>query len=588
MRNSTRGGRPAPGASAGQWQLFDELPAPIAAEGPAVARPLLRPLYYLHNFHLALDYLSVCYGDLLAPEESRFIGTFGSLPQAAQSLFTRLAMRKGPFFRRATLAYPEIPGVETALETLAQQGLVELDPEVSAHLLPEVLNRAELRGVLGAVSERARNDAASRDQLALQIDNSINESRPLSRWHGALAGRFVKLTAEPVVRRLQWLFFGNDRQDWTELVLTDLGAVRYETVPLNARTRAFRSREEIEHFCRLHECRARLRAGESAVSVIADAQRPHGVSDWLNDRFTRLHLKLGERLESEDEPDLAISIYEGSGCTEGLVRAVRLQERLGRHESARRDALAANAEICTEAQREILDRVLLRMKRKLDRMVVPHRLRMSAESLELTLPPTDGQRIERVVAEHLSTPEAPAFYVENGLLTSLFGLWCWDALFAPLPGAFFNAYQTGPADLHTSGFRARRSEMFARLFGLLDAGEYEELIWRQYRAKAGTWAQFVRWRKLKPQLLKLALQCIPAVHLKLCFERLLENLRDNTTGLPDLIQLWPEERRYRLIEVKGPGDRLQDNQRRWMAFFAVNGIPAAVCQVRWQTVRAAG
>jgi hypothetical protein len=223
------------------------------------------------------------------------------------------------------------------------------------------------------------------------------------------------------------------------------------------------------------------------------------------------------------------------------------------------------------------------MTRRLDGKVVPHRLRNPSDMLELLLPQPADERIERVVATALSTEEAPVYYVENGLLTSLFGLWCWEALYAPLPGAFFHAYQLGPADLHTAEFRERRREQFDALIGLFESGEYEAMIRRNYRAKSGIWTQFVRWRKIKPQLLAHALRCIPADHLKRCFERMLENLGDNTAGLPDLIQFWPEERRYRMIEVKAPGDRLQDNQRRWLAFFTDNQMPAAVCRVRWAT-----
>lgn len=559
--------------------LFTEPLAP-AEPDPVPVRAPLRPLYYLENFRVAMDSLRLRYVDLLSHDEIQFIRAFSQLPEGPQCLLTRLAMRKGPYFRRSSLQYPEIPGCTQALCTLAQQQLVDLDPVVDAALLSEVLNQSELRWILGTASTRVRT-TASRDQLALPIDAAVNESRPLSRWHAALAGRFVKLSVDQVVRRLQWLFFGNDHQDWTELVLMDLGAVRYETVPLDSQSRAFQTREEIEHFYRLNECRARLRGDESAVSVCEIAHRPGTACGWLQDRFTRLHLLLGERLESQDEPDRAITLYQRTGSTEGLVQAVRLQERLGRLEAARHDALAAKAQPCTESQRVILDRVLLRMKRRLDRQVVAHRLRTPAQMLELTLPRPEGQRIERVVAAELSTPEAPAFYVENGLITSLFGLWCWDALYAPLPGAFFHPFQTGPADLHTTEFRERRRERFQALLELLDAGDHEAVIRRNYHAKAGIWTQFVRWRKLKPQLLTLALECIPAAHLKLCFERLLENLRDNTAGLPDLVQFWPEERRYRMIEVKAPGDRLQDNQRHWMAFFAANAMPAAVCRVRW-------
>jgi hypothetical protein len=562
--------------------LFDELPcAPDARVAEEGARPRLQPLYYLVNFRLALETLRVRYADLLSSEETGFIGAFVTMPETAQRLLTRLVMRKGPFYRRATLRYPEIPDLPGALDVLVQQGLVELDPQETASTLREILNRAELRWILGSAASRAPASEPSRDQLALPIETECGDSRTLSRWHVALKDRFVKLTAEPVIRRLQWLFFGNDHQDWGEFVLTDLGAIRYERVPTDSRSRAFESREEIEHFYRLNECRARLRADVTALTVCADARLPGNVCAWLHDRFTRLHLRLGERLEAENELDRALDIYSGTGCAEGRVRAVRLMERLGRHEEARRDALAARANGCTESQREALDRVLKRLERRLDRKVVPHRLGSPPALLNLTVPRDSGLRVERSVAAQLASAEAPAFYVENGLLNSLFGLWCWEALFTPVPGAFFHPFQAGPADLHTAQFQAQRAGQFEALMNLLDTGQHEARIWQNYRAKAGIHTHFVRWHKLKPQLLKLALQCIPASHLKLCFQRILENIRENSTGLPDLIQFWPGERRYSMIEVKAPGDRLQDNQRRWMAFFAANNMPAAVCHVRW-------
>jgi VRR-NUC domain len=42
----------------------------------------------------------------------------------------------------------------------------------------------------------------------------------------------------------------------------------------------------------------------------------------------------------------------------------------------------------------------------------------------------------------------------------------------------------------------------------------------------------------------------------------------------------PGERRYRMIAVKGPGDRLQDSQRRFFEFCTGYRMPAFVCQVR--------
>ena len=71
------------------------------------------------------------------------------------------------------------------------------------------------------------------------------------------------------------------------------------------------------------------------------------------------------------------------------------------------------------------------------------------------------------------------------------------------------------------------------------------------------------------------------VHALAITRRILANIRSNACGLPDLVQFWPAQRRYQLIEVKGPGDRLQDNQIRWLTFCVAHGIPVSVFQVSW-------
>jgi len=78
------------------------------------------------------------------------------------------------------------------------------------------------------------------------------------------------------------------------------------------------------------------------------------------------------------------------------------------------------------------------------------------------------------------------------------------------------------------------------------------------------------------------LQCIPARHLRLWCERMLRDIRVNRAGMPDLIQFWPAEQRYCMVEVKGPGDRLQDNQRRWLAFCAEHDMQVEVVHVQWE------
>ena len=195
--------------------------------------------------------------------------------------------------------------------------------------------------------------------------------------------------------------------------------------------------------------------------------------------------------------------------------------------------------------------------------------------------PADGTRVEWAALEHLTQENAPVFYVENTLINALFGLLCWPAVFEAVPGAFFHPFQAGPADLHAPDFHARRVASFEACFAELETGTYRATIIARFEQKQGIQSPFVAWPAITHDLLMLALDCIPALHLRRCFERVLSNIKANRSGLPDLVRFWPAEQRYTLIEIKGPGDRLQDNQLRWIDYCTTHGIPIQVLHVHW-------
>ena len=116
---------------------------------------------------------------------------------------------------------------------------------------------------------------------------------------------------------------------------------------------------------------------------------------------------------------------------------------------------------------------------------------------------------------------------------------------------------------------------------MLDNGSYAEQILERFEQKRGITNAFIHWSVITPELLALALKLIPAEHLRLIFERLLSDIRTHRSGFPDLIQFDIEAQRYKLIEVKGPGDRLQDNQKLWLDYFVEHQIPCSVCWVTW-------
>jgi hypothetical protein len=189
--------------------------------------------------------------------------------------------------------------------------------------------------------------------------------------------------------------------------------------------------------------------------------------------------------------------------------------------------------------------------------------------------------VEEITRLHFDTSEAPCFYAENTLLNSLFGLWLWPEMFRSIKGAFANPFQAAPLDLYHDDFQQNRPEL-KTLWEVFDEQTHITHIKNIWQQKNGITNQFVHWQFLDEQTLNMALQCIPAQHIKLIFQRLLFDLKANRSGFPDLIQFFPEANSYRMIEVKGPGDRIQDNQQRWFNFFSEHNIPAEVCYVSWK------
>ncbi|MFC3609134.1 VRR-NUC domain-containing protein [Stutzerimonas tarimensis] len=540
--------------------------------------PLDNPFYYLDNFQRVLDWVNAHHGDLLLPAEKGFIDRFARLPQPARALLVRMVMRKGELFRSDRLRYAEIGCARQAATALADEGWIDTQPRLSPDELFGLLTRPELNMLFSDPALRGLR----KGQLLEILRADLGEARPYAEWCTGSQEQVFRVFTGELCQCLRLLFFGNLRQDWTDFVLADLGIHRYEQVAFSPAARAFNSRDELEAYRHLHACRERFEAGEPVVALLADIPATPYASDWLETRRGKLLLALGQQCERDADLGRALQIHSGNTYPGARTRRIRVLERSGLAAEALGLALQAQAAPENESEAQQLQRMLPRLRRALGlpRPARPYPPQTPEIHLVLDRPPA-GVSVEQAVRDHLGEPGAPVHYVENGLINSLFGLLCWDAIFAPLPGAFFHPYHSGPADLGHSDFATRRRALFATCLDALDRGDHAERIRQTWRQKQGLLSPFVFWGLLDETLLELALACLPAAHLRCWFERLLRDVANNRSGLPDLIQFWPAEGRYRMIEVKGPGDRLQDNQRRWLDYALQHGLPVAVCHVRW-------
>ncbi|MFG6665645.1 VRR-NUC domain-containing protein [Halomonas sp. HNIBRBA4712] len=541
------------------------------------------PLYYLTNFRYVLAWVAERHGDLLGAEEAAFLDAFDTLPRPSQALLARMVMRKGELFRTDKLDYAEIGDPHQALAPLFAAGLVEPAPALGAAELVHHLRLPELKlALIDAIRAAGLGASPSKKTLVEHLAPTLDAVQPLAHWWCEAPFAIVRLTVMAVCDRLRLMFFGNLRQDWAEFVLTELGRQRFEPVVLAPNARAFQRHDEVSTYLTLHGLRERLGDGE-APAALYELVPPAGDNRWLAARRNRLLVSLGREAERGGDTPLALACYQRAASGDARIRALRLLERLGEHRRALALAENALAGAPRDSERQALERLVPRLARRLGGPPVKRDRRASAPERVLTLP--GPQPVERAVAEHLSAPSAPVYYVENTLITALFGLLLWPALFKPLPGAFFHPFHSAPADLYREDFVEARRDEIDTCLALLDDGTHAGVIRDAFRQKHGTASAFVHWAALDETLLELALACLPAAHLRALFERLLEDLRHNRAGFPDLIQFFPDElgTRYRMIEVKGPGDRLQDNQRRWLEHFARHDIPVEVCHVRWQS-----
>ena len=540
--------------------------------------------YYLHNFQRALDWIGERYGDLLDETEWEFLRRFAQLPQPSQALLVRLLMRRGPWFRAGKLMYEEIPHIEGAAAPLLALGWLDADHPMALDELFALHTKPELLQLFAGTAVHAGMRKA---EMLQALQPTHGEAQSYRQWHPQTRETAWRVMVGELCERLRLMFFGNLHQDWSEFVLADLGVFRYEQVPFDTASRAFQSRADVDFYLALQAYRTALDEGADLEALLQAVGHCAPANPWLEQRRAKLLLRIGQACERAQDWALAEQAYAQCSYPGARHRRIRVHERMGRYAEALALAEQALTQPENDGESQRVARMLPRLRRGLGQgaaarspSLAPDVAQMRID-LELALP-AEPASVEYVLRDHWHSEAAPVFYVENALVNSLFGLLCWPAIFAPLPGAFFHPFQSGPADFGAPDFVQRRAALFEACLAPLDDGNWREVIRQRFADKQGLQSPFVFWSVLSEPLLALALDCIPAAHLKRFFARLLRDLKANRTGFPDLVRFWPAERRYELVEVKAPGDKLQDNQIRWLQYCAEHGIPVRVCHVQWR------
>ncbi|GAB4826333.1 hypothetical protein Ancab_009199 [Ancistrocladus abbreviatus] len=171
---------------------------------------------------------------------------------------------------------------------------------------------------------------------------------------------------------------------------------------------------------------------------------------------------------------------------------------------------------------------------------------------------------------------------ETGIWLTIFGLLMWDIIFTDVPNVFRNRFQIAPLDLETDSFYAVRKILIESHLQSIHDGMAETILIMSWESHLGTACRGVNWDKHSLSELRAAVACIGGPCLASICRLLAQDYRSWSSGMPDLL-LWRFHGDYKgeakLVEVKGPRDRLSEQQRAWLLVLMDCGFGAEVCKV---------
>ncbi|XP_051004621.1 fanconi-associated nuclease 1 [Acomys russatus] len=173
---------------------------------------------------------------------------------------------------------------------------------------------------------------------------------------------------------------------------------------------------------------------------------------------------------------------------------------------------------------------------------------------------------------------------EGSTFSTLCGLLLWDVIFMDgIPDVFRNAYQAAPLDLCTDSFFSSREQALEARLQLICSAPAESLrawVTEAWQAQQGRVASLVSWDRFTSlQQAQDLVSCLGGPVLSGVCRRLAADFRHCRGGLPDLVVWNSQSHHCKLVEVKGPSDRLSCKQMIWLDELQKLGAEVEVCHV---------
>nr|WP_158296160.1 VRR-NUC domain-containing protein [Vibrio thalassae] len=465
------------------------------------------------------------------------------------------------------MKYAEISALDLSIAELADKGFITTcAPDRSYELADALLSKPEILNLFSGLKR-----TATKPDLIKQLrQEQPNDVPPLPFG-------VMRLLNDQILPLLCLLFFGNRHQDFAQFVLENLGIHKFENYEVSKATRLFNSRAEIDSSITLIQVineYAELDTSNLELVKQLSSQIPNVIGPYATRQYQKFANVIARDLERLKEYTSALELFQTSELPPSRERQARILLNQKRHGEA--DVVVKSMLLHPISIDE--QEVALRLEAKLNRALHgprSHNSKVSFPERRLCID-LSGQRVELAVLNQLSNMGWHAFYLENHFLNTLFGMVFWDIIFAPIEGAFINPFQRQPLDLYYSTFIKKRERAIKqRLIEVEHVGirPYFKIL----DAKQNTQNPFIAWDLVDRQWLDCAARVIDKKLIAELFAVMLSDLKAFRSGMPDLIAF--RETEWLWCEVKGPGDKLQPNQKRWFKEMERLQINHEVCYV---------
>lgn len=529
---------------------------------------ILPEKYYLDYFNYLLEFVEKHYDHVLDEPEYLFYQAFRNLTEDAQCLYLRFSNRRGDYFRISKLSYQEINDIHAAKEELMINKFItinESNDPVQFHLF----TKSELVRYFDFLhpaqkKEELLQELTEQDVLLLHEQEEI-----------------AQVLKNQEVDFLKLLFFGNRYGQMTDFVIRDVGNVKLEQLDETQFKPWFQNREEALSVMHISQLKRMIREIIEADLPLEDYLEEMPWDVWLqyprSKKYAeRLLLDLGAHFERMAQPDLALAFYQHTTKPPSRERQIRILEKSDRQtegvELAR--TITENPHNATELTfaTDYLNRSGIRINRSMT-----ERLK---DAPSITIERDFSKHVEDCALEYFEAQGWDGIHAENYLWRGLFGLVFWQEIFDERHGSFHHPLQRQPSDLNDAAFFAAREAILTdRLKSFRSRKQLLHHIQSIHADKQGIANRFVTWHESLLSTSETMILKLPFGSLKSVLLEMAKNMKENSTGFPDLF-IWNESD-YQFYEIKSPNDQLSAQQLFWLNYLSSVKIKAEVLRVHY-------